>query len=126
MLVQLFLAALGFALHFGMQPVASFQAIIPQRNQEVTLSSTALRYTIIGPPDEEQEQDPHAVGDSQHHFTPTTKQTAHNGGVQDLSNYRDYDEILETEDTLNIDSFSHASGASIMPGFHLSALCGDD
>jgi hypothetical protein len=124
-MVKLFAFAYNGLLFLVFRSVASFQ-VIPHQKASVS-STTSLRYTIIGAPDEEPEQDPHAVGYRQEQHSMTTKQNnVHNGGVQDLSNYRDFDEVLETEDTLNIDSFSHASGKAIMPGFHLTALCGDD
>ena len=100
----------------------AFQVVLPPR------STSALRYTIIGAPDEEVEQDPQSVGYNSHaqHHNREAHSQAINGGVGDLSSYRDYDEVLEDEDHLNVDSFSHTSGANIMPGFHLTALCGDD
>jgi hypothetical protein len=97
-----------------LQCANSFVVLTPKET-----AVNALRYTIIGPPDEEaeQQQDPNAVGYKQ--------QKSVNGAPETLAGYRDYDE-LEEVDALNVDSFSHMSGASIMDGFHLTALCGDD
>ena len=103
-----------------LQSSTSFQ-INPSR----AASLSALRYTVIGAPGEEMEEDPQGVGYVQQRAAAAPQQ-AHNGAVMDLSSYRDYDDVLEDDDELNVDSFSPASGASIMPGFHLSALCGDD
>jgi len=96
-------------------------SVIPRLSPiKMTIQTTALRYTIIGPPDEDPgsvPQDPNSVD-----YMPTISE---NGAVADLSQYRDYDETME-EDVLGVDSFSHTAGQSIMPGFHLTALCGDD
>jgi hypothetical protein len=98
-----------------LQCANSFVILTPKQS-----AVNALKYTIIGPPEEEaeqQEQDPNAVG--------YKHQKTVNGAPETFAGYRDYDE-LEEEDVLNVDSFSHVSGASIMSGFHLTALCGDD
>lgn len=100
----------------------AFQVFVVPSQQQRIKSTTALQYTVIGPPGEDMEQDPNSVGYQQHRQVTASSQ----GAVQDLSQYRDYDEVLEDEDQLNVDSFSHTSGAAIMPGFHLTALCGDD
>ena len=110
----------AFGLLFVLQSVIAFQVLPPR----AAVSSSALGYTVFGAPEEEVEQDPHAVGYTQH--SSSVPQNAQNGAVQDLSSYRDYDEVFEYDDELNVDSFSHASGKAIMPGFHLTALCGDD
>mmetsp|Transcript_7503 Transcript_7503/g.9779 ORF Transcript_7503/g.9779 Transcript_7503/m.9779 type:complete len:114 (+) Transcript_7503:137-478(+) len=107
-------------LLFVVRSVTAFQVVPPK----TAISTSALGYTIIGAPEEEMEQDPQSVGYTQQ--KSSVPQNSHNGAVQDLSTYRDYDEVLEDEDILNVDSFSHTSGAAIMPGFHLTALCGDD
>ena len=44
--------------------------------------------------------------------------------AQDLSSYRDYDELSD-DDHINVDSYNDPTG-NIIPGFHLTALCGDD
>lgn len=98
--------------------------VVVSRTQRTTV---ALKYTIIGAPEDDIEQDPNSVGYQRNlHRRGSNQQRATNGAAGDLSSYRDYDAVLEDEDILNVDSFNHASGASIMPGFHLSALCGDD
>jgi hypothetical protein len=98
----------------SLQCANSFVVLTPKKT-----AVNALKYTIIGPPDEdvEEQQDPNAVG--------YVQQKSVNGAPESLAGYRDYDEKLEA-DELNVDSFSHMSGAAIMDGFHLTALCGDD
>ena len=98
---------------------AAFTLVPPHKT-----SSSELRYTVFGGIDEEEvEQDPYAVGYQQQQ--QRQPQRSQMGAVADLSQYRDYDDVLQDEDNLNVDSFSHLSG-NIMPGFHLTALCGDD
>lgn len=104
-----------------LKSVTAFQ-VIPQK--AAATSSSALRYTVFGAPDDEVEEDPQGVNYTQQRSA--APQQAQNGAVKDLSSYRDYDEVFEDVDEINVDSFSHVSGSSIMPGFHLSSLCGDD
>jgi hypothetical protein len=86
---------------------------------QAKLTRTALGYTVFGGIDEEPE--PADQQESAEYNGPTA-----NGEVASLASYRDYDDVLQDEDILGVDSFSHASGASIMDDFHLTALCGDD
>lgn len=111
---------------FGLWSAQAF-TVVPHAR---TTTTSALHYTVFGGIDEEEtpDQDPHSVGygSEQQRQQKQQPQQSQNGGVADLSSYRDYDEVLEDEDTLSVDSFSHTSGQAIMPGFHLTALCGDD
>lgn len=108
--------------------VASVNAFAPRPVPVKT--TTALSYTIIGPPDEDVEQDPHSVGYNSQSMQRQQQhqQQAQNGAVMDLSFYRDIDEFQAAgeDDFLNVDAFSHAAGSSIMAGHQLTALCGDD
>mmetsp|Transcript_2985 Transcript_2985/g.4591 ORF Transcript_2985/g.4591 Transcript_2985/m.4591 type:complete len:122 (+) Transcript_2985:77-442(+) len=93
-----------------------------------TTTPTFLRYTVFGGiDDEEPEKDPWAVGSNssslkQQKTETQTKVVGHGPG--DLSGYND--EFVEEEVAdLNVDAYDSEAG-QIMPGFHLSSLCGDD
>jgi hypothetical protein len=85
-----------------------------------TSLQSALRYTIIGNPDEEvEEASPAAVAQP-------TASTDSRFGPSSLEGYSDYNERAEFETELGVDSFSNKAGGGIMPGFDLSSLCSDD
>jgi len=109
----------------SIEKISSFASFLPS----IRKSQTFLRYTVIGgiDDDEEPEKDPWAVGSSkstsqQRSASPKADTVSHGPG--DLSGYSD--EYVEKEvDNLNVDAYDSTAG-QVMPGFHLSALCGDD
>jgi len=106
-------------LFLVLESAAAF-SLLPYKTTP-TRTPSLLKYTIIAPPDEADEQSEDRKDD-----TVVAKQaTADQGGPGSLEGYHDYDEIKEQEDLLNVDSFDNEAGG-IIPGFHLSSLCSDD
>jgi hypothetical protein len=105
-------ASTVFALFLAVESVTAFSIV-----QARTRQTFALRYTVIAGLDEEDIKDAEDGG--------IRSRIGKNVNPNDLSNYRDYDELSE-ESTYNVDSFQNLAGGGIIPGFNLSALCGDD
>ena len=82
-------------------------------------SRTVLQYTVI-PGIEEEEAD----GDSEQNEM-RKKIGVDKYAAESMVGYNDYNELDDT-DEIGVDSFKNKAGGNIMPGFHLTALCGDD
>jgi hypothetical protein len=106
-------ASTVLALFLAVESVTAF-SIVPARTRQTTF---ALRYTVIEGLDEEDDKDAEDGG--------IRSRIGKDANPNDLSNYRDYDEMSD-ENILNVDSFQNRAGGGIIPGFNLSALCGDD
>jgi len=86
-----------------------------------TASPTFLWYTVIAGIDEEEEGSDVNGGSN----GMRKKIGKDNLAPETLAGYRDYNE-LNDDNEINVDSYSNMAGSSFMPGFQLTALCGDD
>jgi hypothetical protein len=109
MKLSILVLVLGSAYSFSILPLRSIKT-----------ANTALHYTIIGAPDEE-EQEKNKQPPVQQAKTATDSQF----GPGSLDGYLDYDESAELDEELNIDAYDSMAGG-IRPGFQLSSLCSDD
>jgi len=109
-------------LALAMKSADSF-SILPsaQPKMQCHPSSMALRYTIIGPPPDDDDMENEQTSPKQQKAATANDQA----GPGSLEGYRDYNELEDVEEMLNVDAFDNKAGG-IVPGFHLSSLCSDD
>ena len=87
---------------------------------KVVRNPTTLKYTVFAGIEEDEDSESQREA-----FVPRGNRSKDRFGPSDVGQYQDYNE-LDGENSLNVDSYSNMAGSSIMPGFQLTALMGDD
>jgi len=112
------LSLLAVAVALALESAAAF-CILPSTNVAIA-KHTFLKYAIVYPDDDDDEKE-----DTKKSKEAAASQKSADGAVASFEGYKDYDELSEVTETLNVDAYDSMAGG-IMPGQQLSSLCSDD
>ena len=111
------LSLLAVAVALALESAAAF-CILPSTNVAVA-KPTFLKYAIVYPDDDDDEPKDKKPKEA------AANQKSADGAVASFEGFKDYDELAEVTETLNVDAYDSMAGG-ILPGQQLSSLCSDD